>query len=120
MLPATAQVVIGDVMQVIEPEHVPSGAVVYCDPPYLMPTRRSLRQYYRHDLLTEDEHKRFLEWARRLPCRVLISGYESTLYACNAISTLRSGNHLMCPSASSISEERSESNWSTKSSPRRA
>jgi DNA adenine methylase len=81
MLPATAHVVIGDVMQAIAPEHVPPGALVYCDPPYLMSTRRGLRQYYRHDLLTEAEHERFLEWARRLPCRVLISGYESALYA---------------------------------------
>jgi DNA adenine methylase len=81
MLPATAQVVIGDVMQVVMPEHVPPATVVYCDPPYLKSTRRSRRQYYRHDLLTEAEHERFLEWVCRLACRVLISGYESALYA---------------------------------------
>jgi len=81
MLPAAALVVIGDVMQVIEPEHVPPGTVVYCDPPYLMTTRRNWRHYYKHELFTEAEHERFLEWARRLRCRVLISGYESALYA---------------------------------------
>lgn len=80
MLPASAHLVVGDVMQVIVPELVPADAVVYCDPPYLMSTRRSLRQYYQHELVGESEHERFLEWARRLPCRVLISGYASSLY----------------------------------------
>jgi DNA adenine methylase len=81
MLPASAHLVVGDVMQVIAPERVPAEAVVYCDPPYLMSTRRSSRRYYRHELASEDEHTRFLEWARRLPCRVLISGYASALYS---------------------------------------
>jgi hypothetical protein len=81
MLPASAHLVIGDVLQVIVPERIPRDAVVYCDPPYLMATRRSLRHYYRHELFSEAEHERFLEWVRRLPCRVLISGYASALYA---------------------------------------
>lgn len=62
------------------PERVPADAVVYCDPPYLGSARRSLRQYYQHELLSEGEHEQFLAWARRLPCRVLISGYASELY----------------------------------------
>ena len=80
MLPASAHLVIGDVMQVIAPERVPADAVVYCDPPYLMSVRRSSRQYYRHELVDETQHERFLAWACRLPCRVLISGYASALY----------------------------------------
>ena len=80
MLPAPAHLVIGDVMQVIVPERVPRGAVVYCDPPYLMSTRRTARRYYRHELTSEAEHSQFLAWAQRLPCRVLISGYASKLY----------------------------------------
>jgi DNA adenine methylase len=44
MLPATAHVVIADVMQAVAPERVPPGALVYCDPPYLISTRRSLRR----------------------------------------------------------------------------
>ena len=65
----------------IVPERVPADAVVYCDPPYLLSERRSVRQYYRHELVSEADHMRFLGWARRLPCRVLISGYASELYA---------------------------------------
>ena len=80
MLPASAHLVVGDVMQVIMPERVPANAVVYCDPPYLMSARRSSRRYYRHELASEAEHGQFLEWAQRLPCRVLISGYASALY----------------------------------------
>ena len=62
MLPAPAHLVIGDVMQVIVPERVPRGAVVYCDPPYLMSTRRTARRYYRHELTSEAEHSQFLAW----------------------------------------------------------
>jgi hypothetical protein len=47
MLPASAHLVIGDVMQVIVPERVPADAVVYCDPPYLMSERRSLVKWSR-------------------------------------------------------------------------
>ena len=45
-----------------------------------MSARRSSRQYYRYELLSDAEHSRLVEWAARLPCRVLISGYASELY----------------------------------------
>lgn len=71
-------VVCGDSLEVLRP---PPGAVVYCDPPYLASTRRSTKRYYRHEMLTDAEHSRFLDWAAALPCFVLISGYWSELYA---------------------------------------
>jgi len=53
--------------------------LVYCDPPYLMSTRTG-RQLYRFEM-TDLEHRRLLRVIRELPCRVMISGYSSVLYA---------------------------------------
>jgi DNA adenine methylase len=53
-------------------------ALVYCDPPYLWSTR-SGRHCYQHEF-SDDEHQRLLEWADAAKCRVMISGYWSTLY----------------------------------------
>ncbi len=52
--------------------------LVYSDPPYLRHTRKSARRY-RHDYEDAD-HVALLELLRRLPCRVMISGYPSALY----------------------------------------
>lgn len=52
--------------------------LVYCDPPYLASTRKRER-VYRCDY-AEKDHIRLIEVLRRLPCAVLISGYESGLY----------------------------------------
>ena len=58
---------------------LPAGAVVYCDPPYLMSTRSSQRRMYRCEL-DELGHIALLNVAVRLPCLVMISGYPSKLY----------------------------------------
>ena len=52
--------------------------LVYSDPPYLRHTRKSARRY-RHDYEDAD-HVALLDLLRRLPCRVMISGYPSALY----------------------------------------
>jgi site-specific DNA-adenine methylase len=53
---------------------------VYCDPPYLKSSRKKQRQgYYRYDY-SYAEHKELLQLLRDLPCKVMISGYESDLY----------------------------------------
>lgn len=51
---------------------------VFLDPPYLMSTRRSGRIYANE--MTDDDHVRLIETARRLPCAVMLCGYESELY----------------------------------------
>jgi hypothetical protein len=56
-----------------------ASAVVYCDPPYVMSSRRQHRPLYRYEL-TDADHVRFLRAVRRLRCRVLISGYDCELY----------------------------------------
>lgn len=53
--------------------------LVYCDPSYLPETRRSER-VYRHEL-TSDDHRDLLALLLTLPCKVMISGYPSHLYA---------------------------------------
>ena len=55
--------------------------LVYCDPPYLMETRASQRNYYRCEMGTLEEHARLLAVVKALPVPVLISGYWSELYA---------------------------------------
>lgn len=54
--------------------------LVYCDPPYLQSTRKGReRKLYRFDY-SYHEHSMLLQLLRSLPCKVLISGYESVLY----------------------------------------
>jgi hypothetical protein len=52
--------------------------LVYCDPPYLLQTRRG-RRYYDHELSDED-HVNLLALLKTFACHVMISGYRSALY----------------------------------------
>ena len=58
---------------------VPPRTLVYCDPPYLMSTRRSRGRVYRYEL-SDDRHRQLLAVLVRLPCNVLLSGYPSEMY----------------------------------------
>ena len=52
--------------------------LLYCDPPYLHPTRRSARRYrFEYE---EQDHVELLELLKSLPCSVILSGYPSALY----------------------------------------
>jgi DNA adenine methylase len=53
--------------------------LVYCDPPYLPSVRRRAR-VYRCDY-TDEGHRELLEGLKTLPCMVMISGYDNSLYA---------------------------------------
>lgn len=52
--------------------------LIYCDPPYLADTRTS-RNKYRFEYTVQD-HQALLELLKSLPCRVILSGYPSSLY----------------------------------------
>ena len=54
--------------------------LIYCDPPYIMSTRRSQRQIYLYEL-DDASHSQLLAVLQGLPCMVQISGYWSELYA---------------------------------------
>lgn len=58
--------------------------LVYLDPPYLRDTRSSARDLYKFEM-TENDHWRMLQMAKRLSCMVAISGYWSSLYASELI-----------------------------------
>jgi DNA adenine methylase len=52
--------------------------LVYCDPPYLHSTRTSDRRYrFEYE---ERDHIELLGLLKSLPCRVILSGYPSSLY----------------------------------------
>ena len=53
--------------------------LVYCDPPYMHETR-TRRNLYRFEM-SDRQHTRLLQIALALPCRVMISGYWTRLYA---------------------------------------
>lgn len=52
--------------------------LIYSDPPYLRRSRSSGRRY-RFDY-DEQDHVELLELLKRLPCRIIVSGYPSALY----------------------------------------
>ena len=52
---------------------------IYSDPPYLMETRSSKRAIYEYEYTTSD-HVVLLDVLRSIPCKVMISGYPSSLY----------------------------------------
>ena len=53
--------------------------LVYCDPPYLRETRKKCERLYKYDY-SREQHIELLEVLKSLSCKVMISGYESTLY----------------------------------------
>jgi DNA adenine methylase len=70
----------GDALTLLPTLDLPPEAVVYCDPPYLAETRAE-RLLYDFEFATAQEHASLLALLQRLPCRVLLSGYPSPLYA---------------------------------------
>lgn len=69
----------GDALAFLRSFEFPPDALVYCDPPYLLETRRS-GTLYRCEMTTE-QHKQLLTLITRLRCHVMVSGYWSALYA---------------------------------------
>lgn len=55
------------------------STLIYCDPPYLMHTRRSQSPIYKFELSIL-QHQQLLRWARSSRSMVMISGYDSDLY----------------------------------------
>jgi len=52
--------------------------LIYSDPPYLPSTRRRLR-VYTHDYTIVD-HEKLLTTLKKLPCMVILSGYDNDIY----------------------------------------
>lgn len=77
---ADVLVINGDALEELQFANLPADSVVYCDPPYVMSSRKCQRPYYRHEW-TDADHARFLEWVLEAQCPVIVSGYWSKLYA---------------------------------------
>lgn len=57
-----------------------TGAFIYCDPPYMMETRKQQRQLYEFEWYGEREHILFLEKMVNVKCAAMISHYPNNLY----------------------------------------
>ena len=71
-------VVYEDALRFLRTRFFSPETVMYCDPPYLLQTRR-WRRYYDHEF-TDEQHAELLTLLKSLGCRVLLSGYPSELY----------------------------------------
>lgn len=73
-----------DAVDVITQYSAPD-AVIYADPPYLASTRTAMAKRpggdYKHEFSTERDHLRLAEALHSTPSTVLLSGYDSPLYA---------------------------------------
>lgn len=73
-----------DAVDVIRQYSAPD-AVIYADPPYLASTRTAMTKRpggdYRHEFSSEEDHIRLAEALNATPATVLLSGYESPMYA---------------------------------------
>lgn len=56
------------------------ATLVYADPPYPLAVRSCQRSYYKHELVTDAEHRELLGILAALPALVMISGYRCPLY----------------------------------------
>jgi DNA adenine methylase len=76
--PALASYFVADAIDFLSQWPFTGDEVLYCDPPYL-PSTRLRNRVYRYDY-QEADHLRLLKLLSSLPCRVVISGYPSSLY----------------------------------------
>lgn len=78
----TVAIVLADAFELLPTLAVSREWLIYCDPPYLMSTRSAgNRVYYGRELGTEQEHARLLSLLSILQANVMLSGYDSPLYA---------------------------------------
>ena len=76
--PEACTLVHGDAITFLDQFDFAGGELVYADPPYMAATRRRSK-IYRHEY-DDAEHERLLHNLKNLPCLVMISGYDNSLY----------------------------------------
>lgn len=73
-----------DALRVIA-EYSSADGVIYADPPYLLSTRSAMNRRpggdYAHEFASIDDHRALAEVLAASPAHVLLSGYDSPLYA---------------------------------------
>ncbi|WP_304433121.1 DNA adenine methylase [Acutalibacter muris] len=80
------------------------GVLVYCDPPYVLSTRRG--KQYRCEM-TDDDHLRLLDVLKRHKGPVLISGYKSPMYDAE----LRGWHREAVITTDQLSQRKEETIW---------
>jgi len=78
---ASWQFIVGDALTWLDQYPFCGDEFIYADPPYLLHTRRQARQIYRYELCEPADHRRLLDILAGLPCKIMISGYWSEMYA---------------------------------------
>lgn len=73
----------GDSVSYLEQFSFKGDELVYADPPYLPEVRRQAK-IYRHEY-TKTDHERLLKVLKALPCKVMLSGYDSPMYRDNLV-----------------------------------
>lgn len=76
--PDLCTLVHGDAVSFLENYPFTGEELVYADPPYLPSVRRRAK-IYRHEY-SDSDHERLLEVLTALPCKVMLSGYDSLKY----------------------------------------
>jgi site-specific DNA-adenine methylase len=79
MNPLACTLVHADAVEFLGAFNFAGKELVYADPPYVAATRRRTK-IYRHEY-SDHDHERLLETLLRLPCNVMISGYDNAIYA---------------------------------------
>lgn len=69
-----------DAIQWLKSYQFQGDEFIYADPPYVISSRRQHCQLYRYEL-TDRQHMELLDCLKSLPCKIMISGYWSELYA---------------------------------------
>jgi len=69
----------GDAITFLKEYPFTGKELVYCDPPYLRETRKKHYSIYKYEYSVA-QHKELLNVIKSIPCMVMISGYESSLY----------------------------------------
>ena len=84
-------------------------AVIYCDPPYVMATRKGTRDY-KHEI-DDVYHERLASVLKACKGRVMLSGYASDLYQ-RLYGTWRTDSRVQALTASrDKSQKRTETLW---------
>lgn len=76
---AACTVICGDAIEFLRSYQWKGGELVYCDPPYVLSSRRG-GAMYRHEM-TDDQHRELLAVLAVLPVPVILSGYRNAIYS---------------------------------------
>jgi DNA adenine methylase len=96
----------GDAIRFLKRFPWSGSELVYCDPTYLRSTRSYQGEMFRYEM-TDEQHEELLQVIKRIPARVIISGYWSEMYA----DALRGWRTVSFPAVKRNGEKATEWLW---------